>query len=92
MRAGEASQSPCGGSRRVRLRRLLLGGVPVFDGVDPRYKRVLWTVIAINAAMFVIEMSRVSWPARRRCRPTPWTSRGHSHLRPEPRRDRREPA
>ena len=23
------------------------GGVPVFDGVDVRYKRVLWTVITI---------------------------------------------
>lgn len=32
------------------------GGVPVFDGVDPRYKRVLWTVIAINAVMFLTEM------------------------------------
>lgn len=32
------------------------GGVPVFDGVDPRYKRILWTVIALNAAMFVTEM------------------------------------
>jgi Co/Zn/Cd efflux system component len=32
------------------------GGVPVFDGVDRRYKRVLWTVIAINAAMFITEM------------------------------------
>lgn len=32
------------------------GGVPVFDGVDPRYKRVLWTVIGLNAAMFVTEM------------------------------------
>ena len=31
-------------------------GVPVFDGLDPRYKRVLWTVIAINAAMFLTEM------------------------------------
>ena len=29
------------------------GGVPVFDGMDPRYKRVLWTVIAINGAMFL---------------------------------------
>jgi Co/Zn/Cd efflux system component len=27
-----------------------------FDGMDPRYKRVLWTVIAINATMFVVEM------------------------------------
>ncbi|KFG70024.1 cation transporter [Microvirga sp. BSC39] len=32
------------------------GGVPVFDGVDPRYKRVLWTMILINAAMFVTEI------------------------------------
>jgi len=32
------------------------GGVPVFDGVDPRYRRVLWTVILINAAMFVTEI------------------------------------
>lgn len=31
------------------------GGVPVFDGVDPRYKRILWTVIAINGAMFLTE-------------------------------------
>src|SRR2546430_1488866 len=28
-----------------------------FDGIDPRYKRVLWTVIAINAVMFVVEIS-----------------------------------
>jgi Co/Zn/Cd efflux system component len=33
------------------------GGVPVFDGVDPRYKRVLWTVIGINAVMFLVEMA-----------------------------------
>ncbi len=33
------------------------GGVPIFDGVDPRYKRILWTVIAINAAMFFIELA-----------------------------------
>jgi Co/Zn/Cd efflux system component len=32
------------------------GGVPVFDGVDPRYRRVLWAVILINAAMFVTEI------------------------------------
>ena len=31
-------------------------GVPVFDGVDPRYKRILWTVIGLNGAMFVGEM------------------------------------
>ena len=32
------------------------GGVPVFDGLDPRYTRVLWTVIGLNATMFVVEM------------------------------------
>ena len=30
-------------------------GVPVFDGMNPRYKRILWTVIAINGAMFLTE-------------------------------------
>ena len=32
-------------------------GNPQFDGLDPTYKRVLWVVIIINAAMFLIEMS-----------------------------------
>ncbi|MBL8564285.1 MAG: cation transporter [Hyphomicrobiaceae bacterium] len=32
-------------------------GNPRFDGMDTRYKRVLWLVIAINAAMFFIEMA-----------------------------------
>jgi Co/Zn/Cd efflux system component len=31
-------------------------GNPVFDGMDRRYRTILWVVIAINAAMFVIEM------------------------------------
>jgi Co/Zn/Cd efflux system component len=31
-------------------------GVPVFDGMDPRYRRVLWAVIGINGAMFLTEM------------------------------------
>lgn len=31
-------------------------GNPVFDGVDARYKRVLWLVIALNATMFAVEM------------------------------------
>lgn len=31
-------------------------GNPVFDGVDRRYKTVLWTVIAINAVMFFVEI------------------------------------
>ncbi len=32
-------------------------GNPKFDGVAPTYKRVLWVVIFINAAMFIVEMS-----------------------------------
>ena len=32
-------------------------GNPQFDGLDPDYKRILWVVIAINAAMFLVEMS-----------------------------------
>jgi len=32
------------------------GGVPRFDGLDPRYKLVLWTVIGINGAMLLTEM------------------------------------
>jgi len=32
------------------------GGNPRFDGMDNRYVRILWLVIAINAAMFAIEM------------------------------------
>ena len=32
-------------------------GNPKFDGIDPAYKRVLWVVIFINAAMFFVEMS-----------------------------------
>ena len=32
-------------------------GNPKFDGVDPTYKRILWVVIFINSAMFVVEMS-----------------------------------
>lgn len=32
-------------------------GNPRFDGMDRSYKRILWTVIAINAAMFLVEMS-----------------------------------
>lgn len=32
-------------------------GVPVFDGLDPRYRRALWIVIAMNASMFLTEMA-----------------------------------
>nr|WP_319516797.1 cation diffusion facilitator family transporter [uncultured Cohaesibacter sp.] len=31
-------------------------GNPVFDGVDKRYKAVLWTVIALNGGMFFVEI------------------------------------
>lgn len=30
-------------------------GTPKFDGTDRRYVHVLWTVIAINATMFIVE-------------------------------------
>jgi Co/Zn/Cd efflux system component len=33
------------------------GGNPRFDGMDPGYRHVLWAVIAINAAMFIVEMT-----------------------------------
>jgi Co/Zn/Cd efflux system component len=32
-------------------------GNPQFDGLDPTYRRILWTVIALNAAMFAVEMT-----------------------------------
>lgn len=44
-------------SRRAMADACCSGGVPVFDGVDPRYKRVLWTVIGLNGAMFLAEMA-----------------------------------
>lgn len=55
----------CGEAAKARVEEVAASGcadccsagVPVFDGLDPRYKRVLWTVIAINAAMFVSEMA-----------------------------------
>jgi Co/Zn/Cd efflux system component len=31
-------------------------GNPRFDGMDPRYKSVLWAVIVINGGMFLLEM------------------------------------
>lgn len=31
-------------------------GVPVFDGMNPRYRRILWAVIALNGIMFLVEM------------------------------------
>src|SRR3984957_7814464 len=32
------------------------GGGPRFDELDPRYKRVLWTVFGTNGVMFLTEM------------------------------------
>jgi Co/Zn/Cd efflux system component len=32
-------------------------GNPRFDGMDPRYKAVLWSVIALNGVMFVVELT-----------------------------------
>ena len=32
------------------------GDIPRFEGLDSRYKRALWAVITINAAMFAVEM------------------------------------
>ena len=31
-------------------------GMPVFDGLDSLYTRILWAVIAVNGAMFLTEM------------------------------------
>nr|WP_321457494.1 cation diffusion facilitator family transporter [uncultured Cohaesibacter sp.] len=31
-------------------------GNPVFDGVDKRYKAILWIVIALNGSMFLVEL------------------------------------
>jgi len=43
-------------------------GVPVFDGMDARYRHILWTIIAINGTMFLTEMVAGTFRARRRCR------------------------
>ena len=52
--AADTAGRPAPPARRVDT--CCSGGVPVFDGLDPRYKRILWTVIAINGAMFLTEM------------------------------------
>lgn len=59
------------------------GGVPVFDGMDPRYRRVLWAVIAINGTMFLTEMAAGQLAGSQAF------SGRYSHLWIEPRRDRR---
>ena len=50
----EVKESPMIGILRVSA--CGCNGNPRFDGVDPRYRRVLWAVIAINGAMFLVEM------------------------------------
>ena len=66
------------------------GGVPVFDGVDPRYKTVLWTVIGINGAMFVTELAAGQLAGSQAAQGRrPRLPRRHRDLRPEPRGDRR---
>lgn len=46
----------CGSAATTTAPACCSGGVPVFDGMDPRYKRVLWVVIALNGGMFLIEI------------------------------------
>ena len=69
------------------------GGVPVFDGMDPRYKRVLWTVIGINGAMFLTEMAagQLAGSQALKADALDFLAR-HRHLWPEPGGDRRQPA
>ncbi len=50
-----------------------------FDGVSAAFKRALWIVIAINGAMFIVEMAAGAFAGRRRCRRTPSIS---SAIRP----------
>lgn len=51
---GQAAKSPvvCLGARDS----CCPDGVPIFDGLNPRYKLMLWTVIALNVLMFITEM------------------------------------
>jgi cation transport ATPase len=41
---------------RIAVASSCADGVPVFDGVGPCYRRVLWAVIGINGAIFLTEM------------------------------------
>ena len=43
-------------SRDHQVAACCSAGVPVFDGMDISYKRILWMVIGINGAMFLTEM------------------------------------
>lgn len=55
-RANAALAEPAGAPKHEHVDTCCSGGVPVFDGMDPRYKRILWLVIGINATMFLVEM------------------------------------
>lgn len=46
---------PCGGPAHEPAACGCKGN-PLFDGMDARYKAVLWAVIAVNGAMFATEM------------------------------------
>ena len=48
------------------------GGVPRFDGLDARYKFVLWTVIGMNGAMFLTEMAAGHLAGRKRSKRPRW--------------------
>ena len=63
---------------RIAVASCCSDGLPVFDGVDPRYKRVLWIVIGINGAMFLTEVIAGQLAGSQAPRPTRWTYR---HLR-----------
>lgn len=41
---------------RTRMNAHCCEHQPAFDGLSPAYRRALWVVIAINAAMFAVEM------------------------------------
>ncbi|GAB5389783.1 MAG: cation transporter [Alphaproteobacteria bacterium] len=53
--ASDAAPSSCGTAKKSAS-ACGCSGNPVFDGVDPRYKMVLWIVIGLNGLMFVVEM------------------------------------
>ena len=65
------------------------GGVPVFDGMDPLYKRVLWTVIGINGAMFLTEMVAGQLAGSQALGRRARLPRRYRNLRPKPGCDRR---
>lgn len=49
-------RAPAAASVRPKATCGCHGGTAAFDGLDRRYKAILWFVIAINGAMFITEM------------------------------------